>query len=238
MGRMEEGKIGEVQRIREAYARRAAAIHNDRYSAFNAAGLFAIQSRERALITVLKRHGFYPLHEKRILDVGCGTGGVLRSFIQYGADPGNLCGIDLLEDRIETARRLSPNIDFRCGNAEKLPYPDESFDIILQFTVFTSILDPEMKRNIAWEMLRVLKPDGIIIWYNYHMDNPKNPDVKGVKKTEIYTLFPGCSIDLRRATLAPPLARLLAPYSYLVCYLLEKIPFLCTHYLGVIRKGR
>ena len=34
----------------------------------------------------------------------------------------------------------------------------------------------------------------------------------------------------------PPLARVLAPYSYLACYLLEKFPLLCTHYLGAIRK--
>lgn len=55
-------------------------------------------------------------------------------------------------------------IDFRCGNAENLPYEDESFDIVMQFTVFTSILDSEMKQNIAREMLRVIKPDGIILW--------------------------------------------------------------------------
>jgi len=57
---------------------------------------------------------------------------------------------------------LSSNIDFRCGNAEELPYEDESFDIVMQFTVFTSILDNEMKIRIAKEMLRVLKPKGIL----------------------------------------------------------------------------
>jgi hypothetical protein len=61
--------------------------------------------------------------------------------------------------------------------------------------------------------------------------------VRGVKKREIHRLFPGCRIELRRITLAPPLVRVLAPYSWLSCYLLERIPWLCTHYLGVIRKG-
>jgi len=56
---------------------------------------------------------------------------------------------------------------------------------IHQFTVFTSILDISMKQSIAGEMLRVLKPDGIILWYDYYRNNPMNPDVRGVKKREI-----------------------------------------------------
>ncbi|MBI4686396.1 MAG: hypothetical protein HY756_01215 [Nitrospirae bacterium] len=63
-------------------------------------------------------------------------------------------------------------------------------------------------------MRRVLKPDGIILWYDYHMNNPKNPDVRGVKKNEIFEMFPDCSIDLNRTTLAPPVARLAVPFFY------------------------
>jgi hypothetical protein len=58
-----------------------------------------------------------------------------------------------------------------------------------------------------------------------------------VKRQEVVQLFPGCRIELQRLTLAPPLARLLAPYSWFACYVLEKVPWLCTHYLGVIWKG-
>src|SRR5262249_33206610 len=105
-----------------------------------------------------------------------------------------------------------------------------------QSTVFTSILDPELKLRVAAEMIRVANPNGCILWYDYHVNNPRNNDVRGVKRREITQLFPGCQIDLRRITLLPPLARCLAPYSYLACYLLEKLPPLCTHYLGVIRK--
>jgi hypothetical protein len=89
---------------------------------------------------------------------------------------------------------------------------------------------------MAAEMLRVVKPTGLILWYDYHVNNPWNKDVRGVKRREIYELFPNCQIDLERITLLPPLARALAPYSYLACYLMEKFPLLCTHYLGAIRK--
>ena len=131
---------------------------------------------------------------------------------------------------------LSPNIDFVCGDASKLPYEDESMDVVMQFTVFTSILEGKMKRDIAREMLRVLKRDGIILWYDFHTDNPANPNVRAVKKKEIYELFKNCEIYLKRTTLAPPIARAIAPFSNILCQILEKIPLLRTHYLGIVRK--
>jgi len=53
-----------------------------------------------------------------------------------------------------------------------------------------NIFDEEMRQRIASEMLRVLKPDGIVLWYDFHMDNPKNPDVRGVKKRGNQAAFP------------------------------------------------
>ncbi len=105
------------------------------------------------------------------------------------------------------------------------------------FTVVTPIFDKTMKQKIANEMHRVLKSQGIILWYDYFMINPRNPDVRGVKAKEIYELFPDCEITLKGTTLAPPLARAIAPFSTILCQFLEKIPLLCTHYLGVIRKA-
>ncbi|MCK4245429.1 MAG: class I SAM-dependent methyltransferase, partial [Candidatus Omnitrophica bacterium] len=206
----------ETSRIKEAYARRKEVVPKGLYSYFNYANLFIIHGRERAILNLLDKYGMNPLANKVILDLGCGVGGELRNFIRYGALPQNLYGIDLLEDKIEQARMFSPNIDFRLGNAEELPYEDGSFDMVMQFTVFTSILDDEMKRNIANEMLRVLSPDGIILWYDYFVSKPTNPDVKGVGKREMKRLFPNCSFDFNRVTLAPPIARLIAPWSFLV----------------------
>jgi hypothetical protein len=107
----------------------------------------------------------------------------------------------------------------------------------MQFTVFTSILDGDLKRKIAREMCRVLKPDGQIIWYDYQYNNPRNPNVRGVGKSEVQALFPGYAVDLRRITLAPPLARRIARLSRLMCLLLERLPPLCTHYFGAIHKA-
>ncbi|MCC7239903.1 MAG: class I SAM-dependent methyltransferase, partial [Candidatus Brocadia sp.] len=154
----------ERERIRQVYEQRKQKIPSDLYSFFNRANLFIIQGREREILEAFKRSGIHSLETRRILDIGCGGGGELRNFIRYGASPENLFGIDLLPDRIGIAKKISPNIDFRCGDASEIPYEDESFDMVLQFTVFTSILDKGMKRSIATEMLRVLKPDGIVLW--------------------------------------------------------------------------
>ena len=225
----------EETRIRAAYVKRQGDL---RYSWFSPGHLFMIQERERQLLAVLARHACAPLNAKKILEVGCGTGYWLREFVKWGARPEHIVGIDLLADRVAEARRLCPEtVEIRCGSAAALSFPHKTFDLVLQSTVFTSILDFEMKRQIACEMLRVLKEDGLILWYDYHANNPRNPDVRGVKKREIHQLFHGHRIILRRITLAPPLARLIAPHSWVVCQVLERVPFLCTHYLGVIQKG-
>jgi ubiquinone/menaquinone biosynthesis C-methylase UbiE/GNAT superfamily N-acetyltransferase len=228
--------VSEKDRIKAIYNRRSQEINSSKYSYFNLANLFISHGRECKLIKLFQRFGFGSLEKVEVLDVGCGGGNELTNMIRYGAIPSKLHGIDLLPDRIETARVLNPNIDFVCGDASKLPYEDESMDIVMQYTVFTSILDSKMKRDIAREMLRVLKRDGIILWYDFHTNNPANPNVRGVKKKEIYELFENCDIYLKRITLAPPIARVLAPFSIILCQILEKIPLLCTHYLGGIKK--
>jgi ubiquinone/menaquinone biosynthesis C-methylase UbiE len=224
----------EEERIRSVYRRRPEA---GLYTCFNPAFLFHVQERERGVLSCLMRQGFTELTSKTILDLGCGAGFWIREFIKWGARPENISGIEIIPERLARARETCPpRVTLAHANAADIQARDESFDIVLQSTVFTSVVDPAIKRRIASEMLRVLKPDGLILWYDFHMNNPRNRDVRGVKKREIRELFAGCRIDLRRTTLAPPLARAIAPYSWLAYYLLARIPFLNTHYLGVIRK--
>lgn len=225
----------EEARIRQVYARRA--VSAPRYSWFDAGHLFMVQQLERRVLAALRRHDMDSLGLKKILEVGCGNGFWLREFVKWGASPDNLAGVDLLGERVMQARQLSPaGIAFQNGNAARLDFVDNSFDIVLQATVFTSIRDDAVKHKVAAEMLRVLKRRGVLLWYDFHVDNPRNPDVRGIKSGEIEKLFPGCRITLERIILAPPLLRRLAPYCWSGCYLLSAIPWLCTHYLGTIQK--
>lgn len=225
----------EAQRIREAYARRQS---DARYSLVNPGALFMLQEVERKLLALLQQHHCPPLATRKLLEIGCGTGYWLREFVRWGALPENIYGIDLFDEDVATAQMLCPmGVHISCGNATQLPFPEATFDLVLQATVFTSVLDATMKRQLAFEMRRVVKQNGLILWYDYHVNNPRNPDVRGVKRKEITQLFPGCHIALQRLTLAPPVTRALAPHSWLLCTLLAQIPWLCTHYLGVILPG-
>jgi ubiquinone/menaquinone biosynthesis C-methylase UbiE len=229
------GFEAEETRIHAAYDRRAKAARS--YAWSDEGHLFIIQGIERHMLRALKRERLMPLASRSILEIGCGNGHWLREFIKWGANPENLIGIDLRDDRIALARRLTPTaVRYERANAAQLDFADASFDIVLQATVFTSILDAGLRTQVAAEMLRVLRPGGVMVWYDFRVNNPRNADVRGVERAEIERLFPECSITLAKSTLLPPLARVLAGYSWLACELLSLIPWSCTHYLGTIRK--
>lgn len=229
------GRFAEEEaRIRAAYARRPE--RDPRYGCL--AHRLACEERERSLKSILATRGFGSFESARILDVGCGTGAWLDVFLRWGGRPENLAGIDLLPQRITRARQTLPaGIELRCGNAARLEWPDASFDLVVQSTVFTSIFDSAMKRQIASEMLRVLKPSGCVVWYDFFHDNPRNPDVRGVNRAEILSLFAGCEVSLQRLTLAAPLGRRAARLSPALYRLLSRATPLRTHYLGAIRRA-
>lgn len=205
---------------------------------FEPAQMLAVQERERKLLKRLGAYGLQSTFEKaRILEIGCGTGFWLREFVRWGALPENIFGVDLLPERIAVARSLCPSaVTLTCQSATDLRSLPCSFDLILQSTVFTSILEQKMKEQIASEMLRVLSPAGLIVWYDFHFSNPANPDVRGIKRGGIEDLFPGCDIQLERLTLAPPLGRPIARMSTTLYQATSAIKLLSTHYLGIIRK--
>lgn len=224
----------EETRIRSVYDKRQGAF---RYSWFNHAHVFRVQELERDILAVLRTTHFEHLQDKRILDIGCGEGQWLNQLVKWGARPENVAGIDVLQNRVSQARQLCPQgVQIHCGNATRLPFDNARFDLVVQFTVFSSILDMAVKEMVAHEMLRVLKAEGRILWYDFFVNNPSNPDVRGIRKCEIIRLFPGCRIEFRRVSLAPPLCRLLAPYSWLGCYTLEHIRMFNTFYLALIQK--
>lgn len=229
----------EESRLREVMAHRKARVPSGLYALSNPGQLFMLQDRERHILDLLKNEGGGFLDGGRILEVGCGTGGWIRDLIRWGANPCNITGVDIVQENVAEARRLSPgDVCVQHGNATSLQFEDHAFDLVIQATVFTSILDPSIRRQLALEMLRVLKPDGMILWYDFHTNNPWNADVHGVTRRDICALFPQCRIRLRRVTLAPPLARTVAPISWVGSHLLNLIPILRTHYLGTIRKVR
>jgi ubiquinone/menaquinone biosynthesis C-methylase UbiE len=227
--------VTEADRIRAEYSRRASEIAEERYSAAQPAALFIRQTVERAALAALGDAGALPLGNRRILDVGCGAGQWLTDFETWGARHDRLAGIDLVEERAAICRTRLRDADIRAGDASALPWPDGSFDIVLQSMLMSSVLDQAMRAEVAREMARVLAPGGVVLWYDFFVDNPRNPNVRGIKRAELQQLFAGFEISWRRVTLAPPLVRALVPRARFLASALQAIRVLDTHAVAVLR---
>jgi ubiquinone/menaquinone biosynthesis C-methylase UbiE len=226
----------EVDRLRKLYVsyigNEAARKH---WSDANAGNRAILEERQRVLRQVLEENGFMPLANRRILDIGTGSGKNLERLMQWGALPRNLFGIDLVANPIEWAKR-SPEIRFTQGNAEHLDFDNNSFDLILLFTVFLNFLDNSMARNVAEEVKRVLKPRGAVVWYDLRYNNPFNHNVRGVPKVKIQMLFPNFTLRLRTVTVVPQLARRLGRATPILYPMLSSLPFIRSHYAGILVK--
>jgi SAM-dependent methyltransferase len=235
---IERHVMSERQQIAAAYARRAAnpAIVQ-RESLLSPSQLFMMHQRERELVRQLRVRGMTAerLANCRILEVGCGRGGNLRRMIDFGVPAENLFGFDLLTACLRTARERCPQISVAQADGTAMPFRDGEFDIVLQSTTFSSLKNAETRRVFAAEMRRVLRPDGLILWFDFRVNNPWNPDVKAVTPGELRLLFPDCDCICRRTILAPPLTRRLCPKWPGLCELLARVPWLLTHYVASLR---
>lgn len=101
-----------------------------------------------------------------VLDVGCGTGTLALIAKERVGDTGRVYGIDPGPRQIARARskaaRRGANIDLRVGVIEQLPFPDQSFDVVLS-TMMMHHLPDDLKRRGLAEIARVLKPGGRVI---------------------------------------------------------------------------
>ena len=227
--------MNDIARLRNEYDdRKLRFAHRDVYSWFNEANFFAIQSRQRAVLEALRKHGFTQLSDSRILDMGCGDGRVLAEYLPVGASPKKLFGVDLLFERLVTAHDRLPGSSFANADGSHLPFPAHSFDLILQYTALSSILDADLRQDICHDMLRVLRPFGLILSFDFWL-NPTNPQTHGIRPAEIRCLFPNCTCEFQRIILAPPISRRIVPVSWMLALLLENVRLLNTHYLAIIR---
>lgn len=102
----------------------------------------------------------------RVLDVGCGTGAQLERYVAAHCD---VSGIDLSPAMLGRARnRLGEAVDLRLGDAQRLPFDDEMFDVVTS-TLMLHELASGTREVIAKEMLRVLTDDGRLLVVDFHV---------------------------------------------------------------------
>ena len=224
----------ERARIQAEYERRLAEMLPGRYAPDAVSTIALVRSREIALLDLLKGHRIN-LDDSRVLDLGCGGGGELQRLLALGSDPRRLTGIDLLPFRLDGAREAVPGVAFLAADGGAMPFRDSSFDLAMLFTVLSSILDPGLRHEVAEEVRRVLRPGGALLWYDFKW-NPTNRQTTGIGPRHIRELFPTFNHETRSVTLAPPIARAVAPRSMRLSELLERVPFLRSHTIGIAVK--
>lgn len=230
--------LTEAERIKSEYRRRSESISPDKYAHWQPDVWLTLSERKRLAAEMLHERGVFPNARSRCLEVGYGTSGWLSDLIGWGVPETNISGIELDEQRAGIARQLLPAADLRVGDAANMPWANESFDLVVASTVFTSILDLEIRKTVAGEIARVLAQGGALLWYDFTFNNPNNANVKKVTEKELRSLFPTLSGETRSLTLAPPIARPVARMSWSFATMLSAVPFLRTHLLAVLVKDR
>jgi SAM-dependent methyltransferase len=222
-----------LENILSAYERRSSIDHL--YDPLRPVNVQMNLERTRIQADLIRQWlGTRALADMDVLEIGCGTGSNILNLIVLGADPYRIVANDLIEKRIRTAASRLPNgVRLHQGDASRLPDEFGSFDLIMQFVVFSSILDDDLLEALAQRAWTALRPGGALLSYDFTINNPSNPDVRGISVAKLKALFPGGNFVIRRLTVAPPVARRVSHKLY---PLLAMVPLLKTHCLCLVRK--
>ncbi|MFO8024820.1 methyltransferase domain-containing protein [Thiohalophilus sp.] len=101
----------------------------------------------------------------RILEVGCGTGVILRNLVQRMNFSGSATGVDQCKAFIDAANKyaeqesITAELDFQVGDIHNLSFDDAVFDLVIAHTVISHVTEPV---QVLAEMARVVRPGGIV----------------------------------------------------------------------------
>lgn len=210
---------------------------DNRHSLLETGNLLMVEERERYLAHILRKRGLTSLETTRVFEAGCAGGYNLRMFVQLGARPENVVGMDLDGASVDYCRARASDIEVHHGSADDIPEATASFDISLAFTLFSSVPEDSIAQGIADELIRITKPGGLILVYDMRRKSPKNKSVHPISRDDIERWFAGQRLFSRSITLAPPAARILGRRAPALYGLFAAIPPLRTHAFYVIQRG-
>ncbi|MFN8575356.1 MAG: methyltransferase domain-containing protein [Candidatus Sericytochromatia bacterium] len=197
---------------------------------------YLLNSREKMFIISLLKYFGTNFENLKVLDLGFGSGIDIFTLIKSGFNIKNIYGVEVIEERFNNLKNIIPNANLKLNSGFNIPFESENFDLVIQSTVFSSILDKNSRKLLSNEILRVLKPNGKIFFYDLKFNNPWNKNVIKIDKNELKYLFENCKIKSNSLTLNPVIVREIAKNSIIICEILEKIPILCSHYYSIIEK--
>jgi len=101
---------------------------------------------------------------QQVLDVGCGTGVLARAAVERVGDASLVCGVDLNDSMLHVARELTPAIDWRQSDAAKLPFADESYNVVVSQFMLMFAPDPTAVLRELWRVLSTGGTLAVAVW--------------------------------------------------------------------------
>ena len=129
-----------------------------------------------------------------ILDVGCGTGRLLRAASVHWPEA-QLFGVDPAPHMIAEASRLNPTATFKVAQGEAIPFPDQSIDVVMSSLSFHHWVDHQ---KAVHEIARVLRPGGVFCLADHIFLLSKLWGEKVKSRQEIRTLMLNAGLTVRR----------------------------------------
>jgi len=206
----------------EFYAHRIAEKGADRDDLLcNRGLLFQYLANQRAICEALR-----PVASLRsdpnaaVLDVGCGDGASLLHLLELGFSAQMMHGIDIRPSAIERGRRRLPACTLSIADACDIPYPDATFDLVIESTMFVQLTETTIRESIAREMKRVTKPGGFLLIVDWRYGRR---GYQAVTRRCLRSLYPGC--DVVRSVggaLIPPVGRAVSRWCPSLYFLIHR----------------
>lgn len=142
-----------------------------------------------------------------VLEVACGTGRATVEIASHIGEKGRFCAIDLSEKMLERAknklrkRNLLDRVDLRLGDARRLDFAGDLFDVVYNAYMFDLIDTPEIPEVLA-EFKRVLKPGGRLVLIDMSKDKERKTLYEFLYETGLLSLASG---SCRPVLMRPPI---------------------------------
>ena len=167
--------------------------------------------------------------------MGCGSGGDLAfSSGAPGWPADRLAGVDLIPSAVGGCALACPDVDLRLSDSSSFPFRTTAVDVATAATVFSSILDPGVRRALFAEMERVVRPGGVLLLYDFVIRKPTNPNVTGMPLHRLADLGRPPDWSMRLSPLLPAVAVAAALHPRLADVAMRVAPR--THRLSCWRK--